>query len=226
MRAFLTFRLAALVAFVASAGAQAATATINGVTIKADAPAGYCELSDGHPRDAELLTQTRQMLRGNNHLVLSFVKCDEVADFRKGRRDKLDNFGQVMVPMPKGQFQRIYAARPAFVASLDASAKKIGSDTMKQVDAKLRAASGGELSVNQNLGVLGTDDSAIYFAVLTNAPAEDGSRRVLLGVSGMTVIKQLPVTINLYEVKGPSSTASRMLSLQQKNLANLIAANP
>ncbi|CAN7783736.1 hypothetical protein LJR175_008345 [Variovorax sp. LjRoot175] len=100
-------------------------------------------------------------------------------------------------------------------------------------DAKLRAATDASTSLNQNLGVLGTDDAAIYIGLLANTPAEDGSKRalngskrVLLGVTGITVIKQLPVSMNLYEVKHPSSTVSRMLANQQKNLAALVAANP
>lgn len=128
--------------------------------------------------------------------------------------------------MPRGQLQKVFASRQAFVAAANTWATKISEETLKQVDAKLRAATDGSTSLNQDLGVLGTDDAAIYIGLLANAPAEDGSKRVLLGVTGMTVIKQLPVSMNLYEAKHPSSTVSRMLAIQQKNLAALVASNP
>lgn len=78
---------------VASTAAMAADVMVGGVSITLPAPAGFCELSANNPVDSRAVTALSGMLAQSGNMLLGIsADCQELTDWRAGRRLLLDDY--------------------------------------------------------------------------------------------------------------------------------------
>src|ERR1700680_3718568 len=82
------------VAAIASA-ARSETLTLGGRTVIVEPPSSYCALDPARPAEADLIALNEKMQQPRNHVVMQLANCDELADFRAGKRESFDRYGQV-----------------------------------------------------------------------------------------------------------------------------------
>lgn len=84
---------------------SAATESVNvlGQQIAFSNPRGYCTPGTS-VREVELMDLARRSLGEGSRLVHAAVRCSELEDYRKGRRDMLDHWLQIQLIGPRGSF--------------------------------------------------------------------------------------------------------------------------
>src|SRR5262249_58123784 len=103
-------------------GAWAADVSIGGVAIKLPAPAGFCELTASQPSDNRVLTTFGGLLeKSGNRLLSVSADCQQLADWRVGKRPFLDDYAQYQatiasmdqtVPSPKTLIHQTHDTLP------------------------------------------------------------------------------------------------------------------
>ena len=80
--------------------AAAKDVTIGSVSVSLPPPPGFCELDRAQASDARMITFVEGLLspRGNRLLNIS-AQCEELKDWRSGKRKFIDNFSQHQAPL-------------------------------------------------------------------------------------------------------------------------------
>ncbi|MEI6610313.1 MAG: hypothetical protein WCO53_11300 [Deltaproteobacteria bacterium] len=205
-----------------SAVAEAATVNLLGRTIEIVIPAGHCEVG-GHPAEAELVRRTKEGIGNSNQILVLFAECKELEDFRRGRRTMMDNYGQILVQTPKGQLRAIKGvSRAKYIQEI--SAKSNWADAFKKAEARVKQHSPGYQS-QENLGLISTDANGLYMGMLGTLTDDKGRPRQIIGVVGMTLVKELSISINLYQGYRKVPDLRGILARQQSAMANFVRAN-
>jgi hypothetical protein len=202
--------------------AEAGPVILLGRSIEPVIPSGYCEVG-GHPSDTEIVSRTRQNIGNSNQILALFADCKELDDFRKGRRKMLDNYGQILAQTPKGQL-RVFKgiSRQEFIQNLSARSDNM-PEAFKKAEVRVKQyVSGYRL---ENLGLLATDSNGIYIGTLMTITDDSGLPRPIVGVVGMTLVKELSFSINLYQAYKVAPDLRRLLARQQTAIANFVRAN-
>jgi hypothetical protein len=201
--------------------AEAATVNLLGRTIEVVIPAGYCEVG-GNPAENELVRRTKEGIGDSNQILVLFAACKELEDFRKGRRTMIDNYGQILVQTPKGQLRAIRGvSRAKYIQEI--SAKSNWADAFKKAEARIKQYSPGYQS--ENLGLISTDANGLYMGILITLTDDKVGPRPVIGVVGMTLVKELSISINLYQVYRKEPDLRGILLRQQSAMANFVRAN-
>jgi hypothetical protein len=205
--------------------AQAEQVILLDRVIEVTIPSGYCQVGK-HPADAEMLRRTTEGIGNSNRILMLFANCKELDDFRLGKRASLDNFGQILVPTYKGQLQALEGFSPAkFITKASGSSVRESFDAgLKKGEARIKEIESSYQSV-ENLGSLGADDNGLYAAVVLTMTDDTNQVRRILGITGRTLIKELPVSINIYEAYKGSPNLGALLALQKSALAAIVKAN-
>lgn len=218
LRAPLIF-LIALLALEAEAG----TVNLLGRSIEAAIPAGYCEYGP-HPAEAELVRRFREVIGNSNQILAMFADCKELEDFRKGRRAMLDNYGQIVAQSPKGQLRALKGmSRTEYIQKMSGRTYDF-SEAFKKGEARAQQFVPG-LQLAENLGILSADSNGLYTGVLMTVPDDAGRQRPVIGIVGMTLVKEMPITINLYQPYRNSPDLRALLARQQSAIAILVRVN-
>lgn len=205
-----------------SIGAEAATVNLLGRTIAVVIPAGYCEFG-GHPAEAELVRSTKECIGDSNQILVLFAECKELENFRKGRRTMLDNYGQILAQTPKGQLRAIKGvSRSEYIRRL--SSKSSWEEALKKAEARVKQYFSGYQS-SESLGLISTDANGLYMGILMTLTDDKGSPRQIIGVIGITLVKELSISINLYQVYRKEPDLRGILLRQQSAMANFVRAN-
>jgi hypothetical protein len=185
-------------------------------------PSGYCTPGKS-AREVELMDLARRSLGEGSRLVHTAVRCSELADYRKGRRDMLDHWLQVQIIGPKGNFQRIEMPREAFLSGLSKSSPRVNAAELNQ---RLKASfENSEISLSDmKIKPLGRDGNAVYFSMRMNMSIGETSRPVT-GISGITLLNSLPLSINVYEGTGSPRSRDQLPAVQQELLNSLLTEN-
>ena len=185
-------------------------------------PSGYCTPGKS-AREVELMDLVRRSLGEGSRLVHAAVRCSELDDYRKGRRDMLDHWLQIQLIGPKGNFQRIEMPREAFLSSLSKSSPRVNPDELNR---RLRASfENSDINLSDmKFEPIGRDGNAVYFSMRMNMSVGETSRRIS-GISGITLLNSLPLSINVYEGTGSPQSRSRLQAVQQELLNSLLTEN-
>ncbi len=203
---------------------SAATESVNvlGQQVVFSNPSGYCTPGKS-AREVELMNLARRSLGEGSRLVHAAVRCAELADYRKGRRDMLDHWLQIQLLGPKGNFQRIEMQREAFLSGLSGSSPRINP---AEINRRLKASlDNGDISLSQmQVEPIGRDGNAVYFSIRMNMSVEESSRPVT-GISGITLLNSLPLSINVYEGTSSPQSRGQLQAVQQELQNNLLTEN-
>lgn len=203
---------------------NAATESVNvlGQQIVFSNPSGYCTPGKS-AREVELMDLARRSLGEGSRLVHAAVRCSELEDYREGRREMLDHWLQIQLIGPKGNFQRIEMPRETFLSSLSKSSPRVNS---AELNRRLKASfENSEISLSDmKFEPIGRDGNAVYFSMRMNMSVGETSRPVT-GISGITLLNSLPLSINVYEGTGSPQSRGQLQSVQQELLNSLLTEN-
>lgn len=206
-----------------SVGAEAGPVNLLGRSIEPVIPAGYCEVG-GHPADTKLVSHTREVIGTSNQILALFADCKELDDFRKGKKTMLDNYGQILAQTPKGQLRALKGvSRPEYIQKMSAQSGYM-PEAFKKAEARVRQYVPGFQS-QENLGLLATDSNGLYVGLLMTMADDTGRPRSIVGVAGMTLVKELSFSINLYQVYKTTPDLRGLLARQQAAMASFVRAN-
>jgi hypothetical protein len=185
-------------------------------------PTGYCTPGKS-AREVELLNLARRSLGEGSRLVHAAVRCSELEDYRKGRRDMLDHWLQIQLLGPKGNFQRVDMQREAFLTGLSKSSPRVNPDELNQ---RLKESfENSDISLSDvKFEPIGRDGNAVYFSMRMNMSIGESSRPIS-GISGITLLNSLPLAINVYEGTGSAQSRGQLHTIQQKLLNSLLTEN-
>lgn len=204
----------------------AQTVMVEDRSINLAIPKGYCPMGQ-LPADSEIINTVKRGIGSSNRVLALFAECSELARFRSGQQVALDNFGQVLVPSPTQGIRTFRGvSRAEFI-------RRISQSNMftKQFNTNIKSAQErvGELLPSlhgaEGLGILTADESGLYVGVLAEL-VDSQSARKIVGVTALTLIKDVPLTINLYTTyRNASISLEQLISRQKANLQELIRLN-
>lgn len=185
-------------------------------------PSGYCTPGKS-AREVELMDLARRSLGEGSRLVHAAVRCSELDDYRKGRRDMLDHWLQIQLIGPKGNFQRIEMPREAFLSGLSKSSPRVNAAELNQ---RLKTSfENSDISLSDmKIEPIGRDGNAVYFSMRMYMSIGETSRPVT-GISGITLLNSLPLSINVYEGTGSPQSRGQLQAVQQELLNSLLTEN-
>ena len=203
---------------------SAATESVNvlGQQVVFSNPGGYCTPGKS-AREVELMGLARRSLGEGSRLLHAAVRCSELEDYREGRRDMLDHWLQIQLLGPKGNFQRIEMPREAFLSSLSKSSPRVNAAELNQ---RLKASfDSSDISLSDmKIEPIGRDGNAVYFSMRMNMSVGETSRP-MSGISGITLLNSLPLSVNVYEATGSPQSRGRLQAVQQELLNSLLTEN-
>jgi hypothetical protein len=185
-------------------------------------PSGYCTLGRS-AREVGLMDLARRTLGEGSRLVHVAVRCSELEDYKKGQRDMLDHWLQIQLIGSKGNFQRIEMMREAFLAGLSKASPRVNPE---EISRRLKASFEKiEISLSQmKFEPIGRDGNAVYFSMRMTL-STGGARRSITGISGITLLNSLPLSINVYEGTGSPQSRGQLQAVQQELLNSLLTEN-
>ena len=151
------------------------------------------------------------------------VRCSELEDYRKGRREMLDHWLQIQLIGPKGNFQRIEMPREAFLSGLSKSSPRVNA---AELNRRLRASfENSDINLSDmKFEPIGRDGNAVYFSMRMNMSVGETSRPIS-GISGITLLNSLPLSINVYEGTGSPQSRGQLHAVLQELLNSLLTEN-
>ena len=185
-------------------------------------PSGYCTPGKS-AREVELMGLARRSLGEGSRLLHAAVRCSELEDYREGRRDMLDHWLQIQLIGPKGNFQRIEIPREAFLSGLSKSGPRVNAAELNQ---RLKTSfENSDISLSDmKFEPIGRDGNAVYFSMRMSMTVGEINRPVS-GISGITLLNSLPLSINVYEGTGSPQSRDQLQAVQQELLNSLLTEN-
>lgn len=201
---------------------RAETINVLGQQISFSNPSGYCTPGNSE-RERELMAMSARSVGANARLVHAAVRCSELKDYTAGRRDTLDHWLQIQLIGPKGDFKRLEMNREAFLASIAKSTPRVDA---AEINRRLRGAlENPDLSMSDmKVEQLGRDGNAVYFSARMNLSLGDSTRPVT-GLSSITLLNSLPLTVNVYEGTGTAKSREQLQPILQELLHSLFTEN-
>lgn len=203
---------------------SAATESVNvlGQQVVFSNPSGYCTPGKT-AREVELMDLATRSLGEGSRLVHAAVLCSELEDYRKWRREMLDHWLQIQLIGPKGNFQRVEMPREAFLSGLSKSSPRVNP---AELNRRLKASFENiDISLSDmKFEPIGRDGNAVYFSMRMNMSIGETSRAIS-GISGITLLNSLPLSINVYEGTGSPQSRGQLQAVQQELLNSLLTEN-
>lgn len=202
--------------------AAAESVNVLGQKVLFSNPSGYCTPGES-AREVELMDLAKRSLAEGSHLVHAAVLCSELEDYRAGRRDMLDHWLQIQLICPKGNCQRIEMPREAFLSGLYKSIPRVNS---AELNRRLKASfENSEVALtDMKFEPIGRDGNAVYFSMRMNMSVGERSRQIS-GISAITLLNSLPLSINVYEGTGSPQSRGQLQAVQQELLNSLLTEN-
>lgn len=185
-------------------------------------PSGYCTPGES-AREVQLMDLAKRSLAEGSRLVHAAVLCSELEDYRMGRREMLDHWLQIQLIGPKGNFQRIEMPREAFLSGLSKSTPRVNS---AELNRRLKASfENSDVALTDiKFEPIGRDGNAVYFSMRMNMSVGESSRPIS-GISAITLLNSLPLSINVYEGTGSPQSRGQLQAIQQELLNSLLTEN-
>lgn len=185
-------------------------------------PSGYCTPGKS-AREVELMDVAKRSIGEGSRLVHAAIRCSELEDYRKGRREMLDHWLLIQLIGPKGNFQRIEMPREAFLSGLSKSSPRVNPDELNR---RLRASfENGDINLSDmKFEPIGRDGNAVYFSMRMKMSLGETSRPIS-GISGITLLNSLQLSINVYEGTGSPQSRGQLQAVLQELLNSLLTEN-
>lgn len=202
--------------------ATAESVNVLGQQVLFSNPSGYCTPGES-AREVELMDLAKRSLAEGSRLVHAAVLCSELEDYRMGRREMLDHWLQIQLIGPKGNFQRIEMPREAFLSGLSKSTPRVNS---AELNRRLKASfeNSDVALTDMKFEPIGRDGNAVYFSMRMNMSVGESSRPIS-GISAITLLNSLPLSINVYEGTGSPQSRGQLQAIQQELLNSLLTEN-
>lgn len=209
-----------------SISTQAGTVNLLGRQVEVVMPSGYCELGM-HPSDADLIRRLNVIhgINGNESQTLStFADCKELEDLRNGKRLRVANYGTIYVPTPNGQIPVMKGiTRSEFIQAAKQDGQSVTDNALKTFESRVRERL-PSLQV-RSIALLRIDSNGAYYGALVSYTDDKGKPGQSVSIMGATLVKELPVFINLVQVYTKSPDIRGLLSRQQAAIAQFVHAN-
>jgi hypothetical protein len=203
---------------------MAAEATIDGVSIKLPAPAGFCDLTRSNSADKRGIDTIEQLVAkaNGNRLLGIAADCQQLARLREGKQ-LLADYEQYQTPQTAAATDEMFKQT---CASLRTQGEQTFSSIKDDMKTKMEDAI-KNLKVNDQsfAGFLGEDATACYVAMLQNLKAGDGQTVTQLALLAITVVKGKFLFVNRYAPYVNSDTVKDALAKHKLTIAALLAAN-
>lgn len=202
--------------------AAAESVNVLGQQVLFSNPSGYCTPGES-AREVQLMDLAKRSLAEGSRLVHAAVLCSELEDYRMGRREMLDHWLQIQLIGPKGNFQRIEMPREAFLSGLSKSTPRVNS---AELNRRLKASfeNSNVALTDMKFEPIGRDGNAVYFSMRMNMSVGESSRPIS-GISAITLLNSLPLSINVYEGTGSPQSRGQLQAIQQELLNSLLTEN-
>jgi hypothetical protein len=217
-----------LVSFFLAVRVAAADIRIADVSLQLPQPPGYCEMDPILTSDAPLVANVQSArAKAGGRLLLLSADCNEVKDWRDGKRTTLEHIAQYETPV-----RTEHASLPDIPQNL----VRTYCDAMRRIEpAAIGMPQNVEeradhfarmLTQNETLyvGVVAEDPLVCYIAKLRKIE-EETRDAAQLGVVAATIIKDKVVHFYLFAPYRGRETISRLLNMQRANIAQLRQAN-
>lgn len=218
-----TALLALTLSLAGTSALRAETLNVAGRSLTIELPGGYCALDRGNPVEDEMFKVMERIQAGTNRVLVVFYDCEELASMRRGESDTFDRFGQVLTPVGEqaypGITREVYfeELRKVFDQAFAIGAQQ-GQENVTRVLPEM------EIGEARSLGILYGDDAALY-AGMAEKIGFEGLEFTLAAVIAMTLVKDVPISVNLYRPHEGETSFERLLMEQQRFLNSLVAKN-
>ena len=198
------------------------TVDILGQKLTFSNPSGYCTLGNTQP-ERDLLNVSQRSVGLGSCIIHVAVRCSELAAFKRGIRDELDHWLQIQLIGSKGDFKRMEIGRETFLAAIAKVSPRL--DTA-EISRRIKSAlADTDVSMtNMQVAPLGRDGNAAYFSLRMNLSTRSSSRPVT-GLSVITLVNSLPLTINVYEGTGTATGREQLQPTLQLLLLSVLTEN-
>lgn len=213
-----------LVVMGCSAAAGTHRVSVLGADVVLSIPKGHCALDKHNRADNEVISALEQVNAGRNAILLMFADCKELETYR-ATGESVSNSGVYMAPGSARQPVRM--SRAQFVAKVAEVFRQQQPLVAKgHEEAKRRVkAHGAEIDQNVSLGLLRSDETALYTGVMQTWQVEGGGKVQVATVTGLTVVRERVISINLSADYKGRDTVTALLATQRGLIRALIAAN-
>ncbi len=221
--AMMTAALAGAAFWSLAGPAQAANFRIADRSLAIEPPPSYCAVDRGIAEENDLVEFIEQINAGLNRVLLVFVDCDELGLWRSGRVSLLQRYGQVLTPIEEVAYRGM--PRTVFLEQLEMAMDRAipvgveaGRARMETVLPELEAGQ------TESLGVLDVDDLALYAAIAQKMGLGQ-TEVVMAGVFAMTLVKDVPISVNLYRPYDGGATIDTLAREQRDFIEDLMKKN-
>ena len=220
---------ALLVAGLGLAAARAETLTLGGRTVMLEPPAGYCALDPARPQEADLIAFNEKAQQPRNHVAMQLADCGELAEFRAGKRPSFERYGQYFVASTGGAVEPVAdRTRADYLAEAARELPKLDSGALVgEITAKLRESAGSDVAGVHFLGVLEQDEAGVYLAIAVGkvTAGDQTASASAIGVVGLTLVNEIPVSLGLYQANVGAEAVPDLLAKIRQTLAAALQAN-
>ena len=210
----------------AAAAPPAIKQEVEGRPILYVVPEGYCALDRDHARDRQRIEQLAKGNEGRSMVDVVFAQCGELERFRKSKDYRLRRHGYYAVTLTQGKLMLLPAdySREKYLAEVKPYvAKTTGAAIDDAVKKATREGGTGKVS-SIKTQIRGSDANAIYVGS-DSVYESKGTRTRVEGVTALTLIKGVPVSLHLLQDQGDSKQRERLLDQQKQAAARFVAAN-
>jgi hypothetical protein len=224
--------LGVALSFVLCCGATIAKdANVGDVALKLPLPPGYCELDRSSGRsDTKMIDVVEGMLKpSGNRLLALGADCEQLRDWRTGKRKLLDNLAQYQTLVGAENASLQATAAEVIKRSCEqmrAQGEKIAADELPRVQARAEEVI-KMVKVNGQsfLGVIAEEPAVCYAAILQKFKTESGDEKNQVTVFAATVVAGKLVYFYLFAPYVSGSTVTDLLVQQKAQMVRLRAAN-
>jgi hypothetical protein len=178
-----------------TAAARAETVSVGGVLLRLSPPPDFCALDATHAADARLFDAVARTLADmGNHLLSLSADCTELAEWRSGKRELLDNLAQHQT-MTTWEDVLLVVSPQTIIKQTCAEMRSRGgelvSSTTSQANARIeQVLKTVKINEMKFLGVLGEEPLACYAALLQRTATEAGREKTQVTVLATTVVRR------------------------------------
>lgn len=224
------------VGYASAQPAQVVTETYAGVPIRLVIPQGYCAIRRDDPLGALSYQFQEEGNKGSNRVALLFSDCKEWAKRVANNSYRVRNHGSYLFQFVRKQEQlapESYTLEKYIADGLTNSLKTDGI-TSESSNAKITEAIKKRLEASTiaaptfdsplNLGLIDRNDQALFFGLGMTVKYPNEAPRIN-GVTAMTLVKQVPVSINIYSDHNPKTSFNKLLMQQREVVRKFFDAN-
>lgn len=208
--------------------AEAAPVNLAGRTIEIPIPAEYCQFGKRFI-DVQLARMLLGELGNDNQVLAFFADCKELDAYRHGEKPALDNFGLIFAQKRPGGGPLVIAgrSREAFLKDMGGMPVADVASVIKSAEAKYALAQArGKLSLQSEQPFrLQVDSNGAYFGIFGQLSDGRGQQSMVMGVLGITLVKELFLSIEIYRRFSAALPVEDLLERQSAAMEKLVTAN-